>query len=95
MAMKIDDVEYHTRMLFDIAQRNDMTMLLHGLPNRGSGESIRAANGSGKDIIMLLGMICADIVSKTTQKADLDNFLNAVNAAARLAYITRGVEDEG
>lgn len=85
--MRISDLEYHTRMLFDIATQNKMPLLLCAIPSPSSSETIRCANGDGFDIITMLGMMCVELTSMTPDTT-LDEMLDAISEAAHIAQRT-------
>lgn len=85
MNVKIDDYDYHARMLFDIATRRHMPILLAMMTDTSSGKTLRCVNGAGDDVIMLFGMMIAELERKDPTNS-IEELIEAVGIAAKIAH---------
>ena len=62
MSMKIDDWEYHSRMLADIAERNGASMLLFydPAPKALTGKTVKAINGDGGEVMVMIATLITE-----------------------------------
>lgn len=62
MSMKIDDWEYHSRMLADIAKRNGASMMLFydPAPKALTGKTVKAINGDGGEVMVMIATLITE-----------------------------------
>lgn len=68
MNMKIDDWEYHSRMLADIAKRNGASMVLYYDPNPEElkGKAVKAIVGNGGEVMVMIATLITEAADQAS-----------------------------